>query len=63
MMDKLKKVYHTYNIKNRQRKVNKQFKEEGLTDELLEEQISINKLKHEHNIVLDEDKIFDEFIQ
>lgn len=63
MMDKIKKVYYTVNVKNRQRKVNKDFKENGLSDELLEEQISINQLKHEHDIVLDEDKIYENFIQ
>lgn len=62
-MDKIKKVYYTVNVKNRQRKVNKDFKENGLSDELLEEQISINQLKHEHDIVLDEDKIHENFIQ
>lgn len=62
-MDKIKKVYYTVNVKNRQRKVNKDFKENGLSDELLEEQISINQLKHEHDIVLDEDKIYENFIQ
>ena len=63
MMDKIKKVYYTVNVKNRQRKVNKDFKENGLSDELLEEQIPINQLKHEHDIVLDEDKIHENFIQ
>lgn len=63
MIDKVKKVYYTVNVKNRQRKVNKDFKENGLSDELLEEQISINQLKHEHDIVLDEDKIHENFIQ
>ena len=63
MIDKVKKVYYTVNVKNRQRKINKDFKENGLSDELLEEQISINHLKHEHDIVLDEDKIHENFIQ
>lgn len=63
MIDKVKKVYYTVNVKNRQRKVNKDFKENGLSDELLEEQISINQLKHEYDIVLDEDKIYENFIQ
>lgn len=63
MIDKVKKVYYTVNVKNRQRKINKDFKENGLSDELLEEQISINQLKHEHDIVLDEDKIHENFIQ
>lgn len=63
MMDKIKKVYYTVNVKNRQRKVNKDFKENGLSDELLEEQISINQLKHEHDIVLKEDKIYEDYVQ
>ena len=62
-MDKIKKVYYTVNVKNRQRKVNKDFKENGLSDELLEEQISINQLKHEHDIVLKEDKIYEDYVQ
>ena len=63
MMDKIKKVYYTVNVRNRQRKLNKDLKENGLSDVLLEEQISINKLKHEHDIVLDEDKIYENFVQ
>lgn len=37
-------------LQNRQRYVNKMFEEEGLTDEVLKEQIEINKKRNELDI-------------
>ena len=48
-------------LQNRQRYVNKMFEEEGLTDEVLKEQLEINRKRneldiHDHNEELDDEK-------
>lgn len=37
-------------MKNRQKRINDCFDEEGLTDEILQEQIEVNKKRHELDI-------------
>lgn len=52
------------NIKNRQRVLNRKYKEEGLTDEILDEQIELNKLRHEHDIRDDfEESLHEDYVQ
>ena len=36
--------------KNRQRTINKKYKQDGLTDEVLDMQLELNKDRHENNI-------------
>lgn len=53
-------------IKNRQRAINKQFKAEGggePSDELLEKQIELNQLRHEHDIADDSQRINGKYVQ
>ena len=51
-------------LKNQQRVLNKKFAEEGLTDELLDKQIELNKLRHEMDITDDlEEKLYEDFVQ
>ena len=50
-------------IKKLQLECDELFKVNGLTDEVLDLQLKINKLKHEHDIVLEEDKLFEDFVQ
>lgn len=50
-------------IELRQEALNKKYAEEGLTDEILDEQIKLNKLRHEHDIVDETELIFEEFVQ
>ena len=38
------------NLKNRQNRVNQMFEEEGLTDDILREQLEINRKRHENDI-------------
>lgn len=38
------------NLANRQKEINRMFKEEGLTDEILKKQIEVNKKRNEHDI-------------
>ena len=64
MKEKLIKFYKKYNLRNRQRKINKKYAETGLTDEILKEQVKINKERHEYDIV-DETELntLDGFVQ
>lgn len=51
-------------IRNEQRALNKKYAEEGLTDEILEKQIALNKLRNEHNIPDDlEPKLYEGYVQ
>lgn len=52
-----------YDIELRQEALNKKYAEEGLTDEILDEQIRLNKLRHEHDIPDDNEKVYDDFVQ
>jgi len=63
MLDKAFKVYKKYNLRNRQRKLNKEYAENGLTGEILNEQIKINSERNEHNIVDEEEIVYDGFVQ
>lgn len=50
-------------IELRQEALNKKYAEEGLTDEILDEQIKLNQLRHEHDIPDDNEKVYDDFVQ
>lgn len=50
-------------IELRQEALNKKYAEEGLTDEILDEQIKLNQLRHEHDISDDNEKVYDDFVQ
>ena len=50
-------------LENRQKELNKKYEEQGLTDEILEEQIKINQLRHEHDIPDEEKMIYKEYVQ
>ena len=50
MKDKLHRIYKKYPLKHKQQKINKKFKKDGLTDEIFEEQVKINRACHELDI-------------
>ena len=50
-------------LKNRQRRLNEMFEEEGLTDEILKEQIEINKMRNELDIPDDQELVDQEYVQ
>ena len=62
MLDKATKYLHKIQIKNKQKAINKRYAKEGLTTELLIEQVKLNKMKHEHNITTSE-KLHEEYVQ
>ena len=63
-MDDQELVTLKVHIRNEQRSLNKRFAEEGLTDEILEKQVELNKLRAKYDIVDDlEEKLFEDFVQ
>ena len=59
MLDFIKEI----NLKNRQRQINKQFEKEGLTDDVLDKQVSLNMERHELDKVDDSKKVFEDYVQ
>ena len=60
---KAKQFLHKIQIKNRQRVVNKEYEKHGLTDEILNKQLEINKLRHQHNISDTNNKTHENYVQ
>jgi len=50
-------------IENMQKIANDLYKEQGLTDEVLDLQLEINKLRHKHDITDTSKQIHEEFVQ
>lgn len=50
-------------LAKKQKEVDELYEKEGLTDEVLDKQIAINKLRHEYDIVDETELIFEEFVQ
>lgn len=63
MMDKAKRFLKIIQIKNKQRIVDKKYEKEGLSDEVLEAQIEINKLRHEHDIPDSNNFVYEKYVQ
>ncbi len=62
MVDK-SKYLHKIQLKNKQRIINKQFEKEGLTDEVLKQQIEVNQKRHELDLPDDDEFVFEDFVQ
>jgi len=63
MMDKAKRFLKIIQIKNKQRIVDKKYEKEGLSDEVLEAQIEVNALRHEHDIPDSNNFVYEEYVQ
>ena len=63
MLEKIKRVYHEVHIRNRQRAVKRKYAREGLTDEVLEEQVAINRLRNMHDIPDKSNFLFEDYVQ
>lgn len=50
-------------LKKKQKEVDKLYDEHGLTDEVLDKQIAINKLRHAHDITDKEKVIHKTYVQ
>ena len=50
-------------LKQMQEKCDKLYAKDGLTDEVLDKQIEINKLRHKHDISDKKNQVYKEFVQ
>lgn len=62
MLD-IDKFIRKISLKNKQRAVDKQYEEEGLTDDVLEKQIEINRIRYEKDIPDEQEIIYDKYVQ
>lgn len=63
MLDKAKKFLKIIQVKNKQKVINKQYEEEGLTEEVLEAQAEINAMRHEYDIVDESEVVYENYVQ
>ena len=50
-------------LAKKQKEVDELYEKEGLTDEVLDKQIAINKLRHAHDITDESEKIHEDYVQ
>ncbi|WP_296796144.1 hypothetical protein [uncultured Methanobrevibacter sp.] len=50
-------------LRNEQRVLNRKYEKEGLTDEILDKQIEINKRRHELDIADESKRVYGNFVQ
>ena len=50
-------------LAKKQKEVDELFERDGLTDEVLEKQIAINKLRHAHDIPDESEKVHEDYVQ
>ena len=50
-------------LEKRQKELDEKYAEQGLTDDVLGEQIQINQLRHEHDLPDEEKMIHKEYVQ
>ena len=62
-MDDDERYIENLRLQSRQKQINKMFEEEGLTDEILKDQIELNKRRHELDIHDPTEEIDDNFVQ
>ncbi|MBE6506063.1 MAG: hypothetical protein E7Z73_10090 [Methanobrevibacter millerae] len=62
-MDDIERTKLEVQLRNQQRILNKKYAEEGLTDEILDEQIKLNQLRHEYDITDESEKVYEDFVQ
>jgi len=59
----VKKFLFRKYIKTKQNRLNNKYAKKGLTDDILEKQLKINKFKHKHNISDENSRIYKNFVQ
>ena len=62
-MNFISKIINGYKLNKRQKEVNKKYKEEGLTNNVLDAQIAINKKRNELDIPDPNNKIYKKWVQ
>lgn len=63
MLDKAKMFLQKIQLKNEQRVIDKKFKKEGLSDEVLEKQAALNSKRCLLNIPDESDFVYENFVQ
>lgn len=63
MLKNVDKFIKKISLKNQQKALDKKFTEQGLTDEILEEQISINQKRYEYDLVDENELIYEDYVQ
>ena len=63
MFSKVKRFVVGIQLKNKQRKINKAFRNDGLTDEVLDAQVELNQLRAEHDIADSSKKVDGQYVQ
>ena len=63
MLDASKRFLHKIQLKNEQRVINKQYEEEGLTDDVLEKQVKLNQKRHELDLHDENEFVYENFVQ
>lgn len=62
-MNFISKFINGYKLNKKQKEVNKEYEENGLTEEVLEKQIEINMERNRLNIPDPTEQIFGDFVQ
>ena len=63
LMDSLEYTKKKTELRNRQRVIDNKYKEEGLTDEVLDLQLAINKERKEYNIPDENHRLHETYVQ
>ena len=63
MLNKSKKFLKAVQLKNKQRHIEKQYNEHGLTDEVLEAQVQLNVERNKHDIPDSSNFVYEDFVQ
>ena len=62
-MNKISKFVKRVQFRNRQRAINKQYEKEGLTDEVLDAQVTLNVERNKYNISDGTKKVYKNYVQ
>lgn len=62
-MNNDEKVKMEVHLRNEQRVLNRKYEKEGLTNEILDKQIEINKRRHELDIADESKRVYENFVQ
>ena len=62
-MEEDERYIESLRLQSRQKQINKMFEEEGLTDEILKEQLEVNRKRNELDLHDPTEEINDEFVQ
>lgn len=63
MLDKAKRFLKIIQLKNKQRAVNREYKRDGLTENVVDQQVKINTERHELDLPDSNNFLFENFVQ